>query len=593
MKLRIELNKRNLISTFIIFCFISFTCMVATRDTKTIIDDIIPLAGGNVEAMFYVESSDGGSTTCIGDGLINSTQDISNNESEVEHSIVSSPDYSAVVGNELRIAWHTIKHEDGEYRVIGKLTSADKSTDSDTAISVSTFADLQSITAAEGTTVSTKGFYAENDGGGAEYIISSSADTLNIPNVSAQISNGLYANLVYSSSINVRQVGAHGDGVTDDTSLFASVMSKAPNNNVYIPAGSYSLSETVFIPSGTIITGDGKSSIIIACTGFARGDDLLKINNATDITLSGISISGDIASNSKLLGHNDIDGIHLLDIWNSNKINIKNCSFIDNVYAGVRFIGDCSDISVNSTEFNNIDCGLVHLGSGALTNFVVENCVFDGHKNSESISLFGTGTYTNIIIDNNIIKNKTKGHAIYSAHGTTNGIYITNNTLLDDCVGIYLKNANDVLIDNNVIDFSNCITMNNGKGINITSCANVTLSNNSICKTSQQGLYINGCTNVSATNNIVADCGYVNNDFHAVDLRESCSNVILESNQIIRNDDTLSPYSFVAHCSGSVTIKNNVFENTKALLAKDSSNLIMSGNGVVVNNQGSNNSITD
>ena len=165
--------------------------------------------------------------------------------------------------------------------------------------------------------------------------------------------------------------------------------------------------------------------------------------------------------------------------------------------------------------------------------------------------------------------------------------------MLDDCVGICLKNASDVVIENNILDFSNCITMNNGKGINLTTCDNVTIKNNSVTKTSQQGLYINECTNVLATNNSISDCGYVNTDFHAIDLRGSCSEVDLSSNSIARTDNSLSQYSVVAHCNGSVSINNNSFENSKVLLSKDSSNLTLLGNDVVVNNQGSNNIIKD
>ena len=407
------------------------------------------------------------------------------------------------------------------------------------------------------------------------------------------MSNGLYANLVYSDSINVKQVGARGDGATDDTALFTSVFAKAPNKSIYIPKGTYYLSETIFIPSGTTITGDGSSSVILACDGFAKGDDVFKINNSNNISISKINVNGNIDINTRDRGYSDRDGIHLLDIWNSKNIQISDCYFTDNVYTGIRLIGTCSDMTFNKTYFTNVDCGILALGSGAVSNVSITGCEFDGHKNSESISLFGTGTYSNITIDNNLIKNKTKGHAIFSANGTTNGIYITNNRMYDDCVGIYLKNATDVKIDNNLLDFSNCTDMNNGKGINLTSCNDVILTNNSISKTSQQGLYINGCSNVSATENNIEDCGYVNTNFHAVDLRGSCTNVNLTSNSIVRNDSKLSAYSFVAHCEGSVVLDQNTFTNSKALLANDSSNLIMSKNGVAVTNQGVGNTITD
>lgn len=590
MKIYNLLNKKKLFSILFVFCLASFCYIIANRVTN-IPSEIVPIGDGNYEAMFYVQNTETGTMTCIGDGLINSPSEISNNSEAVANTIITAPDYSNYISNSLSIKWNTITKNDEGFRVIGEIVSSDSTPTTVAQAEFANIEELKSANLSNGDTATTKGFYTENDGGGAKYTIDNSANKLTIPNTSIQLNNGKYANLIYDNSINVKQVGAHGDGISDDTALFLSIFTNAPNNNIYIPTGTYLITETVFIPSNTTITGDGISSSLLACPGFAKGDDVLKIYNSNNIDISNIYISGNIEVNTREKGYSAIDGIHLLDIWNASNINISKCGFINNVYTGIRAIGNCSDINITSTEFINVDCGLIALGSGNINNLKIENSTFDGHKNSESISLFGTGTYTNIHIRNNIIKNKTKGHAIYSASGITKGIYITNNYLLDDCVGIYLKNASDILIENNTLDFSNCTNMNNGKGINLTSCDDVILRNNSITKTCQQGLYINGCTNVSATNNNISDCGYVNTDFHAIDLRGICSEIDLSSNSIVRTDNTLSQYSVVAHSSGTVSLNNNSFENSKVLLSKDSSDLTLLGNSVVVNNQGSNNTI--
>lgn len=584
--------KNRILQTFLIITFGLF-CYAFARNIATINDDITPKSSGNVEAMFYIENPETGSLTCIGDGLINSPSEIFGNSEAVDNAIVSAPDYSNNISSSLSIKWNTIINADDGKRVIGTILSSDSANNTPIQTNFANIEELKSAQISTGMTVSTRGFYTENDGGGAKYTVAESTNKLAIPNASIKLDNGLYANLIYGDSINVKQVGANGNGISDDTSLFISIFKNAPNKNIYIPAGTYLITETILIPSGSTITGDGISSYILACPGFSMGDDIFKIYNSNNINISNIYISGNINVNTRENGYSALDGIHLLDIWNANNIHISKCGFVDNVYTGIRLVGNCSDISVSSTEFINVDCGVIALGSGNVTNLLIENSTFDGHKNSEPISLFGTGTYTNIHINNNIIKNKTKGHAIYSATGITKGIYITNNYMLDDCVGICLKNASDVLIDNNILDFSKCIAMDNGKGISLTSCHDVILKNNSIAMTCQQGLYINECTNVSATNNTISNCGYTNTDYHAIDLRGTCSEINLSSNSIVRTDTNLSPYSVVAHCNGTVNLSNNSFENSKVLLAKDSSDLTLVGNSVIVNNQGTNNTIKD
>lgn len=109
-----------------------------------------------------------------------------------------------------------------------------------------------------GDTVSTRGYYEEGDGGAAEYIVSKSSGT-----VYEKLSNGLYANLVYSDTINVKQLGAVGDGVADDSSVFKKV-AKLGVPNVVIAAGEYFLNNSNIVFTGPVsITGEGKEKSIL------------------------------------------------------------------------------------------------------------------------------------------------------------------------------------------------------------------------------------------------------------------------------------------------------------------------------------------
>lgn len=106
-----------------------------------------------------------------------------------------------------------------------------------------------------GDLIQTAGYYAAGDGGGALFYVASEAPAARyyIP-----IDN-LYAVLVSGDVVNVRQMGAHGDGVTDDTEVLQ--RAAAIYKTLYLPTGTYMVSDTLsFTGYKQGITGDGAGS---------------------------------------------------------------------------------------------------------------------------------------------------------------------------------------------------------------------------------------------------------------------------------------------------------------------------------------------
>lgn len=65
--------------------------------------------------------------------------------------------------------------------------------------------------------------------------------------------------------INIRDNGACGNGITDDTAAFETALKKAaPGGTVLLPPGTYALSHTVTIPEDVVIQGSGMHQSIIA-----------------------------------------------------------------------------------------------------------------------------------------------------------------------------------------------------------------------------------------------------------------------------------------------------------------------------------------
>lgn len=131
------------------------------------------------------------------------------------------------------------------------------------AITIWTFdtvADMKASTnLVNGSYAQTLGFHSLNDGGGGVYKITNTgvANEMDIIAVGS-----LYANLCHVSNINIKQFGAHGDGVTDDTDEIAAALAYAKSYNlpVFVPAGEYIVSNEYVIDFSLNIYGEGKNT---------------------------------------------------------------------------------------------------------------------------------------------------------------------------------------------------------------------------------------------------------------------------------------------------------------------------------------------
>ena len=96
----------------------------------------------------------------------------------------------------------------------------------------------------------TLGFYEINDGGSANYYIRTKTNNEVVNNITLfEITNDLVAELVYDkSNINVKQMGAHGDGETDDLSIINNIINLVESGSVlYFPNGNYIFSNPLNI----------------------------------------------------------------------------------------------------------------------------------------------------------------------------------------------------------------------------------------------------------------------------------------------------------------------------------------------------------
>jgi hypothetical protein len=165
--------------------------------------------------------------------------------------------------------------------------------------------------------------------------------------------------------VSVKDFGAVGDGVTDDTAAFLAAMTAAPN--IYVPEGTYCVdagnSSGCLITSGTgyNVYGDGEKSIIkrfsynpaSSCINFDSGSSSAFID---DVKFSNLKFLGDVAT----LGHNETYG-HLLRMNGVRRVVIEKC-FFEGPRSDAVLIGSGAG---GGTERHNFDV-------------VIRDCVFDG-----------------------------------------------------------------------------------------------------------------------------------------------------------------------------------------------------------------------
>ncbi len=93
----------------------------------------------------------------------------------------------------------------------------------------------------------------------------------------------------FGDLVSVRDFGAVGDGLSDDTLAIQQAM--AAHDSVYVPAGTYLLSGTLTLTEGKSLLGAGQASILKGNAGAGAGYDLIEITGGYN-TVSSLRLEG-------------------------------------------------------------------------------------------------------------------------------------------------------------------------------------------------------------------------------------------------------------------------------------------------------------
>ena len=158
----------------------------------------------------------------------------------------------------------------------------------------------------------------------------------------------------------VKDYGAVGDGVTDDTAAIKTAI-QAVNSEypiLYFPAGTYLVSEDLTLHSNMMVLGDGVNSVVQR----AGQDDshywIFSIYNLQNVTVKNIKIVGDKNTHTGSGGEWGFG----IAIYRSDSITVDACSIVDCWGDGI-YVGSPEDIAAGMVPPSNI---------------IIKNCVISG-----------------------------------------------------------------------------------------------------------------------------------------------------------------------------------------------------------------------
>lgn len=208
-----------------------------------------------------------------------------------------------------------------------------------------------------------------------------------------------------NSVINLKDYGAIGDGITDDTLAINNALEKAKNGILVIPKGTYLFSGTLHVKENTIIIGSGRESLLKLADNYSLDAYTWRTNltsqyhyrypmvivdeNTSNCILENFSIEG---QTSGFVDENE-DGLcvkgrnHIIKNLVISKINYYPDQFTNrNCITPGYGINVINANTITIENCNTFECGYEGIGTESSKNVVVSGCLV-GDTNQTGIQI--------------------------------------------------------------------------------------------------------------------------------------------------------------------------------------------------------------
>lgn len=488
--------------------------------------------------------------------------------------------------------------------------------------SIKNIEELKKVNAKIGDKYKTLGYYEENDGGEGRYDIIENSNDIKVDNgLYIQLENGLIAKLaIINNTVNVKQFGAKGNKVNDDTTYLNTAFNSKVTN-IEIPIGEYKITDVINISTkntnvignaSTIFTDNDYKPKKYSEFLFIMGTDNCNINNlkiearetqnlenlysaqvyigASNIKVQNCSFKvPETTSNEH--GYNNID---LYTAWHD--VLIDNCELYlanDAKSGGCIWVRDLFNRGASNLAFTNNKCykkthdEILAVFMGTIENVNILNNTFTMAESQDPSTMaftFGSGSSKkadNIKFEGNTVDVKTTMDLFVSRN--TNNLSIKNNkmkferiTTKTNTFVMYFpeNNVQDAIIEDNEIEIQN----NTGIAINgllSSNSKNITFNKN---KLNVHGNVLEAFSGemINTNNNITLN-GEVNILVNKP--REYNGNNIKFNNRV----GAIAQY-YTGAIDWNSNIKNNIFEINFEETETDRKSIILMFNGGSLNN---------
>lgn len=150
--------------------------------------------------------------------------------------------------------------------------------------------------------------------------------------------------------VNVKDYGAIGDGVVDDTSAFQvaiNAVKQKGGGTVFVPTGTYSL-KPIFLKGNVHLRGENRDKSILKLADDADDDYTRLITTANNTSIQSLTIDGNYQAHPDGIEH-----MHCIFVYDHENVLIKNNVIINAVGDGISVSGS-SKTSKNIIITNNV-----------------------------------------------------------------------------------------------------------------------------------------------------------------------------------------------------------------------------------------------
>jgi hypothetical protein len=306
------------------------------------------------------------------------------------------------------------------------------------------------------------------------------------------------------------------DGTSDDVEIneALSQVKAAGGGTVFLSAGSYTLDDTVKIPSDVIFAGEGTATKLAFDTSV--GDKTMITNDCNytfaqrhptgnkNITVRDMYIDGDKDNRGS-----GADSIWTVGFNTVENLTIENLTIVNGWTAGIR-TEFCTYVTIANNRIHNSGDDGIGINEETFNCSCYGNHISDAGKGGKSY-----GAPNGIEIQDGARDVTVSGNVIENCD--TDGIQVSTHTGKDGCI--------NVSIASNTV--RNCESGVFVKGLSGTPQINVTVSNNTIIGTTDSALY---GLQAAYTEDVVFTGNTVNNRINAGRLANSNTRTIISDN---------------------------------------------------------------